>query len=326
MSADQPDLGALAPADAVAIVQDTSPADLAPADQLTSPPGTPTGSSGALETVRVPASGQPVAFKTPLATGEIYLLKATGVVELGPGQRADAEYSLGAGAPADQTGPTDIGVDIGMKQINRHVHYTPTPPGPGRMKWTGYRDDHVYYMTVTGEGAALSLGYRATAAGTGEITVALYPLSPAPPRLGPAADKELETVAIPITKTIVASAMTTTAGKVYLLQASGAGMVGGGGLKLGDAEYMDWDADGNRRNEGEAGADFGIGVDETSYVKMRGAAYTPRLRWWGPWRKDRTYYMLFTGTGKPIQFLYYDSGYGDNSPTDQLAVRIFAAP
>ena len=59
---------------------------------------------------------------------------------------------------------------------------------------------------------------------------------------------------------------------------------------------------------------------------MSGSAYTPRMRWWGLWRKDRTYYMLFTGTGKPIQFLYHDSGYGDNSPTDQLSVRIFAAP
>jgi hypothetical protein len=36
--------------------------------------------------------------------------------------------------------------------------------------------------------------------------------------------------------------------------------------------------------------------------------------------------MVFTGTGKPIQFLYFDSGYGDNSPTDKLTVKIFAAP
>lgn len=282
---------------------------------------------GAIETVRVPASGRPVAFQTPLAPGEIYLLRASGVVDLGSGGRADAEFSVSA-APTDQLGDTDIGVDIGMKQIRRHVHYTPTPPGPGRMKWSGYRDDHLYYMTVTGEGAALSLRFRAPPAtsAAGEITVVLYPLSPAPPRLGPGLARELDTVAIPITKTIVASALATVAGKVYLLQASGAGQVGGGGLTLGDAEYMDWDTEGNRRNEGEAGADFGIGVDETSFQKMRGPAYTPRQRWWGPWRKDRTYYMLFTGTGKPIQFLYFDSGYGDNSRTDQLAVRIFAAP
>jgi hypothetical protein len=35
--------------------------------------------------------------------------------------------------------------------------------------------------------------------------------------------------------------------------------------------------------------------------------------------------MPFTGTGKPIQFLYFDSGYGDNGP-EKLTVKIFAAP
>jgi hypothetical protein len=36
--------------------------------------------------------------------------------------------------------------------------------------------------------------------------------------------------------------------------------------------------------------------------------------------------MVFTGTGKPVQLLYFDSGYGDNSQTDKLTVRLFAAP
>ena len=76
-------------------------------DQAAVPPGPSRPASrpaGALETIRVPGGGQPIAFKTPLASGEIYLLKATGVVELGGGQRADAEYSFGAGAPADEIG------------------------------------------------------------------------------------------------------------------------------------------------------------------------------------------------------------------------------
>ena len=67
---------------------------------------------------------------------------------------------------------------------------------------------------------------------------------------------------------------------------------------------------------------------------MRGASaiprgpggYKPRLRWWGTWRKDHTYYLLFAGTGKPIQFLYFDSGYGDNGPMDKITVKIFPAP
>jgi hypothetical protein len=322
-SGDPSDVAVLPPADALSPEKDAAGAGTAP-DQGAVPPEPPPATAGALETIRVRGGGTPVTFQTLLVAGEIYLLKATGSVELSPGQFSDAEYRFGTGDPADEFAGVDIGVNIRMKQIHRFVHYTPTPPGPGRMKWSGYRDDHTYYMTVTGEGAALTLSLEHTPGITlrGEIAVSLFPLSPAPPKL----EKELETVMIPITKTIVSSTMTTTAGKVYLLQASGAGKVGGGGLKLGDAEYMDWDAEGNRRNEGEAGADFGIGVDETSYVKMSGAAYTPRMRWWGLWRKDHTYYLLFTGTGKPIQFLYHDSGYGDNSPTDQLSVRIFAAP
>jgi hypothetical protein len=103
--------------------------------------------------------------------------------------------------------------------------------------------------------------------------------------------------------------------------------VGGGGTKEGDAEYMDWDEAGTRKNEGEAGADFGVGVDETVVgMRMGPGGYTPRMRWWGPWRMDHTYYMVFVGTGKPIQFLFFDSGYGDNAPTDKLSVKLFDVP
>jgi hypothetical protein len=125
---------------------------------------------------------------------------------------------------------------------------------------------------------------------------------------------------------MVNSAMSPQAGKLYLLQASGFGKVGGGGTHMGDADYMDWQENGAGANEGEAGADFGIGVDELPGPKMGGAGYQPRVRWWGPWRMDHTYYMVFLGTGKPIQFLYIDSGYGDNSPTDKLSVKIFDVP
>ena len=100
--------------------------------------------------------------------------------------------------------------------------------------------------------------------------------------------------------------------------------MGGGGLKMGDADYMDWTADGTNKNEGEGGVDFGIGVDEPLVGK--GVGPNPRLRWWGPWRADHIYYMLFVGTGKPISFTYHDTGYGDNSKTDALTVKVFAAP
>jgi hypothetical protein len=118
------------------------------------------------------------------------------------------------------------------------------------------------------------------------------------------------------------------AGEVYLLEASSAGVVGGGGLHMGDADYMDWDATGMGKNDGEGGADFGVSVDEP--VAMGPPAtvskYTHRKSWWGPYRNDHIYYQLYVGTGKPIQFLYFDSGYGDNSATDTLTVRVFPAP
>jgi hypothetical protein len=36
--------------------------------------------------------------------------------------------------------------------------------------------------------------------------------------------------------------------------------------------------------------------------------------------------MIYAGTGKPISFMYYDSGCGGNAMTDTLTVRIFPAP
>jgi hypothetical protein len=290
------------------------------------PPPTNTGGAPgmAMETVQVPGSGQAVTMKTTLGMGEVFLLKAWGTIDFGQ-QQIDAEYAFGAGMTADAMGDADVGIDIGMKQIHAMIHRTPTPPGPGRMKWAGgYRDDHVYYMTVTGEGKPLTLKVATPPAGSASaaLSVALIPLSPAPPKLGEA----LEAVMVPVTKTMVMSTMSPQSGKLYILQASGFGKVGGGGTHMGDADYMDWQENGAGANEGEAGADFGIGVDELPGAKMGGAAYQPRARWWGPWRMDHTYYMVFAGTGKPIQFLYFDSGYGDNSPTDKLTVKIFAAP
>ena len=121
------------------------------------------------------------------------------MVELGAGNARTPNTASAPARPPIEAGTTDVGVDIGLKQIKRlrPLHAHPARPRahevdrlPGRSR---------YYMTVTGEGAPCPSGSAAGAAGTGEIAVSLFPLSPAPPRL----EKELETVTIPITKTIV---------------------------------------------------------------------------------------------------------------------------
>ena len=132
-------------------------------------------------------------------------------------------------------------------------------------------------------------------------------------------------MAAPVTETPAMTAVATVQNTIYLLQCNGQAKTGGNGLGMGDADWMDYAADGTGKEDiGDANTDYGLGVDEP----FVGAANsnTPRKRWWGQWRADHTYYMLFTGTGNPIQFNYYDSGYGDNSTTVTLAVQLRSLP
>jgi hypothetical protein len=242
-----------------------------------------------------------------------------------------------------------VGIDVGLLELHPMNHTTMVPPGPGRMKWFGtFRSDHVYYLWVAGAGKPLALKLVTSGtAGAGAIAVSLFELGPAPPAVyssmpspappPPAPPKigtsALETVQVPLTKTVVAGHVATDKNAVYLLQASSVAQVSRGTVTptqqhMGDAEYMDWPADGSKFNDGECGADFGIGVDEVSGPApcSGGAAYVHRMKWWGPYRNDHVYYMLYNGTGNPISFLYYDSGYGDNSMTDTVTVGIFPVP
>jgi hypothetical protein len=269
----------------------------------------------ALETIRVPASGDAVASKINLDSGELYLLKATGTVGVGT-DTLDAEYGgFATGNAQDVVGALDVGIDVGFK-----VERTPNGTTAGRKKWFGsYRADHTYYVIVTGAGAPLSAKILRPAGGggTGTIAVSVVRLSPTPDVAG-----VLETVKANVNKPTVHSIMTTDKSVVYLLQAAGSGKVGGANLGLGDADWMDWDAAGNGKVDiGDGNVDYGLGVDESN------TAQTPRLRWWGPWRKDHTYFMLFAGTGSSIGFSYYDVGdYGDNSTTDKITVQILPVP
>jgi hypothetical protein len=298
-----------------------------------------TGQDSSLETVDVPGTGAPAMSQTMLTAGATYLLKATGSLT-SSGQTIDAEFA----GMMDMVGTSDVGIDVGILQPHPLEHNVTVPDGPGRIKWFGaYQTNHVYYMWVTGAGKALTMKLVGGAAGaSGSIAVEIFALGAAPPAMWtpnngmapspPPAPKighdAIDTVQVPVAKMMVSSKALPTAGAVYLLEASSAGIVGGGGLHMGDAEYMDWDATGMGHNDGEGGADFGISVDEP--VAMGPPAtvskYNHRKSWWGLYRNDHIYYQLYVGTGKPISFLYFDSGYGDNSPTDTLTVRVFPTP
>jgi hypothetical protein len=308
------------------------------------------GPDTSIESIQVSGSGTPASFKTTLTQGALYLLKAVGSADVG-GQKVDAEYAAaadGSGA-TDLVGMTDVGIDVGLLQPNAMNHTTKVPDGPGRMKWYGsFRANHTYFMWVTGQGNALSLKLVTPASGgSGTIAVSLFELGPPPPAMytlmngpkppPPAAPKigrpTLDTIQVPLMKTVVMSKIATDKNAIYLLQASGAGQVSRGVIApasphMGDANYMDWPLDGSKFNDGECGAEFGIGVDEPQGPApcTGGILYTHRKNWWGPFRNDHIYYMLFAGTGMPISFLYYDSGYGDNSPTETLTVQVFPVP
>lgn len=303
------------------------------------------GTDLSIESVTVPATGS-VSFKTSLSSGALYLLKATGTLTAGSAMQ-DAEFggfTAGGSGASDVVAGTDVGIDVGLLQVHPMNHTTFVAPGPGRAKWFGaFRPDHTYYMTITGAGTALTLrAITAAGGGAGSIVVSLFDLAPAPPPSftpipapapappgAPALGSALDTVQVPVAKTLVASRVSPVRNGVFLLEASGAAKAGGGGLSMGDADYMDWAADGNGHNDGELNVDFGLGVDDVNVGQagpMNGATYGHRLHWWGEYRNDHVYYMLYTGTGSPISLLYWDTGYADNSTVDTLTFRVFAVP
>ena len=270
----------------------------------------------ALESVQVPANGDPVTFTNRFDRGEVFLLKATGAVAVGS-DLLDAKYEFDGvkAIGTDAASGKDVGIDTGL-QAGR----APAGTAPGPLKWFGgYRTDHTYYQLATGTGQPLTLklitsGQRG---GTGAITVSLHQLSPAPAAL----PDPLETLPVSVLAETVPTTLSTSNGVVYLLQVAGDGHVGGGGLGRGDAEYMDYRADGSGCEDiGDNNIDYGLGVDEADTSK------SPRQNWWGPFRPDHIYYQLFSGTGAPIHFHYYDSNYDDNSTTDRLTVRVFPVP
>jgi hypothetical protein len=270
------------------------------------------------------------ASSAPLAAGQMYLLKATGVVTVG-NRRQDAEWTFADGSePADLVAATDVGIDVGIKRVLPALGRKPAPPSDERLKWFGgYRPDHVYYLLVTGTGAPLSLRLISAEPPKGALTLAIYRLTPAPPAIG----APLETVMVPAReKVLVQSALRPAPGSIHLLQAVGEVQVGGPGA-MGDAEFHDYHPDGRGFNEGEAGVDFGLGVDQPEIgspgAATTGSQHPQRRHKWGAFRMDHTYYMLHAGTGDAIGLNYHDSGgktgvYKDNEGF--LPLSIFPVP
>jgi hypothetical protein len=315
-------------------------AEDAPTDEGTTAPDTgSTASASAIETIDVPGAGTPITFKMSLTLRALYLLEAKGSVPVGPDVQ-DAEFESAANGtdPEDTVNGTDVGIDTGLLQPHPPNGGANVTYGPGRMKWFGsFSAVHVYYMIVTGAGQPLTLKLVTSgSASTGSIPVSLFllaptppttdtpvpgpmPPSPAPPNIG---ENTLETLQVPDLKGTVKSTVTGKSGVIYLLQASGAALVGAANLGMGDAEYDDWSATGIGANSNDGPCDFGIGVDETAADDCAGQ----RSTWWGPYRNDHIYYLLYTGTGNPISFYYFDSNYGDNSATDTYTMNIFPTP
>lgn len=261
---------------------------------------TPAGGEApaALEAVAL-EPGQSAVTRTALARGQLYLLRASG-----------------AGVGGGPALALDVGEELRLPGAGRK----PAPPSGRPPAWVvGPRGA---YTILTGTGAPRPLRSRAG----GRVLLSIFPLTPAPPRLG----DPIETVLVPAReKVAVRSAARPAAGAVYLLQAAGEVQVGGPG-NLGDAEFHDYRADGSGSNEGEAGVDFGLGVDEpTIPVSTTGPHHPQRRLKWGAFRTDHTYYLLYRGTGEPIGLNYHDSGgrtgvYRDNEGF--LPVSIFALP
>lgn len=283
------------------------------------PPPPPSNDSDPLpiQTVEVPATGEAVAFRRIPDDGAPFLLKATGAVEVA-GRTIDAEYSQNGD---DLVEGIDVGVDVGRKELLPARGRIPAPASDRRVKWFGaFRPDHTHYLLFTGDGEPLAprlvlppgAGPR-----TGTISLTIYRL--------PVFTRLWESVMVPArAKVPVHSGLTAVAGTTYLLQATGEVQVGGAG-HMGDAEFHDYKSDGRGHNEGENGVDFGVGVDEPTI----GGGNDPRQRKWGSFRLDHSYYMLYTGAGRPIVLNYHDTGgksgvYKDNAGF--LPVNIWAIP
>jgi len=185
--------------------------------------------------------------------------------------------------------------------------------------FVGPTGGYARYAMVIGAGEPLSVSEtdESNPLTSSVVPCSVFDLSSIPPEML----KPLETDKVPVVKQVVASGIVPQLSSLYIINCAGDALTGGAGLGRGDAEYMDYKADGEGATDiGDGNTDYGVGVDETDLTK------SPHNYKWGSFRTDHNYFLIYIGTGSPVSFLFFDSNYGDNSPTDTLTVKIYQAP
>lgn len=128
-----------------------------------------------VETITVPIDGSSVVSTTPLESGVLYKLRASGTFFIGgPGDRmADAEYADFSNPPSsllDNCPPpfSDVDLGIGINDAQNDSDKFPF--------WGEFSQTHVYIIDFEGLGAPISLNYHDCFYGdnTGSLTVEIF--------------------------------------------------------------------------------------------------------------------------------------------------------
>ena len=113
--------------------------------------GGPAATWQVVDTLSVPSDGTAVVSTVVLDLGATYRLRASGTVVTNPSNnwRADAEYYDFA-----TQSDTTLGVDIGIAVDDPIVDENRSP------RWGPYNADHIYTVTMIGEGAPIVASYH----------------------------------------------------------------------------------------------------------------------------------------------------------------------
>lgn len=130
----------------------------------------------------------------------------------------------------------------------------------------------------------------------------------------------IETVTVPASGGSVSFTTSLMGGALYLLKATGTVMVGD---QLQDAEFASA-AGGTGAMDSVGGTDVGIDTGLLVLHAPNGGSKVTsgpgRMKWFGGFRADHTYYMIVTGADKPLTLKLITSGTGSSGG---IAVSLF---